>query len=172
MAKDRDMSTTLQESPSLVPHKVVLVFIALLVVLVATVAGIRLSGSEIREPDAKPTAQRSLRFEDGPNGTVSVIDASTGKLIDSVAGEAGFLRGSLRALSRERKMRGIGSGPAFELIARADGRLTLMDPATGERLDLESFGPTNSDVYWRWLGLTNDPAAAKAGANSAAAARP
>jgi len=168
MAKDRNMSTTLQDSPNMVPHKVVLVFVALLAVLVVTVGGYRLSGSEIREPDAQPTAQRSLRFEDGPNGTVSVIDARTGQMVDSVAGEAGFLRGSLRALTRERKMRGIGSGPAFELVARADGRLTLLDPATGERLDLESFGPTNAAVYFRWLGLTNDPAAAK----SVAAARP
>ena len=74
-----------------------------------------------------------------------------GVRIDNVEGEAGFLRGSLRALVRERKMRGIGSGPAFELIARSDNRLTLLDPATGERLDLESFGPTNAAVYRRWL---------------------
>ena len=31
----------------------------------------------------------------------------------------------------------------FELIARADGRLTLLDPATGNRIDLESFGKDN-----------------------------
>jgi putative photosynthetic complex assembly protein len=60
----------------------------------------------------------------------------------------------VRALVRERKKRDIGSGPAFELIARTDGRLTLSDPATGERLDLESFGPSNSAVYRRWLADT------------------
>jgi len=70
-----------------------------------------------------------------------------------VQGEAGFLRGSLRALTRERQRRGLGPAIPFELSARADGRLTLHDPATGERLDLESFGPTNAAVYARMLAL-------------------
>ena len=53
------------------------------------------------------------------------------------------MRGILRTLSRERMRRGIGSGPSFELIGHTDGRLTLLDPATGQRINLESFGPTN-----------------------------
>lgn len=127
---------------------------ALLCFCVLGVATVRLSGESIRTPDAPALEQRSLRFDDGPNGSVSVFDAKTGQLIDSVQGEAGFLRGSLRALARERMKRGLGGGPAFDLIARADGRLTLSDPATGERIDLESFGPTNAAVYRRWLTTT------------------
>jgi putative photosynthetic complex assembly protein len=53
----------------------------------------------------------------------------------------------LRTLSRERMRRGLGSGPAFELIGHTDGRLTLNDPATGVRIDLESFGPTNMSSF-------------------------
>ena len=41
----------------------------------------------------------------------------------------------------------------FELIARADGRLTLIDTATEARIDLESFGPTNAAVFARLLTL-------------------
>ncbi|MBC7781542.1 MAG: photosynthetic complex assembly protein PuhC, partial [Proteobacteria bacterium] len=37
------------------------------------------------------------------------------------------------------------------LIGRADGRLTLADPATGQRIDLESFGPTNAAVFARLI---------------------
>jgi putative photosynthetic complex assembly protein len=74
-----------------------------------------------------------------------------------VQGEQGFLRGSLRALARERRMREVGSLPPFELAARADGRLTLMDTATGARLDLESFGPTNAAVFARMLTLNKNP---------------
>jgi hypothetical protein len=33
------------------------------------------------------------------------------------------------------------------LIGRTDGRLTLQDPSTGQRIDLESFGPTNAAVF-------------------------
>jgi putative photosynthetic complex assembly protein len=131
--------------------------VVLLVVLVA-VAGVRLSGAPIRAPDAEPVAQRSLRFEDRPDGSVAVIDARSGQQIESIQGEAGFLRGALRAMARERRKQGLGSAPAFELVARADGRLTLLDPATGERVDLESFGPTNAGVFWRLLNAQGAPA--------------
>jgi len=124
---------------------------ALLLLVTLGTAGVRLSGSSIRAPDAPPVAQRSLRFEDRPDGSVAVLDARSGQQIESVQGEAGFLRGALRAMARERRKQGLGSEPAFELIARADGRLTLADPASGERIDLESFGPTNAGVFARLL---------------------
>jgi hypothetical protein len=52
---------------------------------------------------------------------------------------------------RERKLRGLASDAPLQLISRADGRLTLSDPATGSRIDLESFGSTNAAVFARWL---------------------
>lgn len=124
---------------------------AILLALLVGVAGVRLSGMSIRAADAETVATRSLRFEDRRDGSVAVLDASTGQQIASIQGEAGFLRGTLRAMARERRKQGLGSEPAFELIARADGRLTLADPATGERVDLESFGPTNAGVFGRLL---------------------
>jgi hypothetical protein len=39
----------------------------------------------------------------------------------------------------------------FELIAHSNGRLTLVDPATGQRIDLESFGPSNSSKFEQFL---------------------
>jgi len=38
-------------------------------------------------------------------------------------------------------------------VARTDGRITLMDPATGQRIDLESFGPTNTAEFARFFAL-------------------
>ena len=46
----------------------------------------------------------------------------------------------------------------FELHARTDGRLTLIDPATHMRLDLESFGPTNAGLFAQ---LLQDPQTTK-----------
>ena len=64
-----------------------------------------------------------------------------GRVVESVVGENGFVRGTLRGLARERKRQGIGPDQPFRLVAHVDGRLTLLDPATGRRVDLESFGP-------------------------------
>lgn len=142
-----------------VPRGALIAIGALLLGTLVVVAAVRLSGVQVREPDAAPIASRALAFEDGPDGTVRVVDPRDGAVLDVAAGEQGFLRGALRALSRERRMRGIGPSEPLLLVRRADARLTLIDPATGQRIDLESFGPTNAGVFGRLLDL---PAAADA----------
>ena len=124
---------------------------AVLLATVLMVAAVRQSGVSTHVPDAPAAQVRSLRFEDRADGSVAVIDARSGREVERVQGEAGFLRGALLALARERRMRGLGPEQPFDLIARADGRLTLVDTATGERIDLESFGPTNAGVFRRLL---------------------
>ena len=111
--------------------------------------------STVREPDASPVKVLQLRFEDRPDGSIAVIDYKSGKQIDAVQGEAGFVRGTLRGLAQERKRRGLDSGPPFELIYRADGRLTLSDTATGRLVDLESFGPTNASTFFKLFNGSN-----------------
>jgi putative photosynthetic complex assembly protein len=123
-------------------------------VLLASLVGVaivRWSGTEIRTPDAPAVHTRALQFADGENGTIVVIDHATGQKVDELRGELGFLRGALRALARERIRQGGTPKEPFEIIARADGRLTLLDPSTGQRLDLESFGPDNAAVFARLL---------------------
>lgn len=130
------------------------IMIAIGVMIAATLLGIgavRLSGMSIQEPDASTVAQRALRFEDGADGSVIVTDAQTGLVAARITGEQGFLRGAMRALARERKRSGSDAGPPFLLMARANGRLTLFDPVTRQRIDLESFGPTNAAVFARLL---------------------
>jgi putative photosynthetic complex assembly protein len=117
--------------------------------------------SKVREPDASPTQVLQLRFEDRPDGSIAVIDYKTGKQIDLVQGEAGFVRGTLRGLAQERKRRGLDSGPPFELIYRADGRLTLADTATGRLVDLESFGPTNAGTFFKLFNASHVVAVSK-----------
>jgi putative photosynthetic complex assembly protein len=119
--------------------------------LIAT-AAVRMSGIDIREPDAPAVAVRELRFEDRSDGAIVVTDARDGSRVATFEGEQGFVRGVLRGFARERKLSGLGAGPPFELIGRADGRLTLRDPATGRIVDLESFGPTNAGAFARLFG--------------------
>jgi putative photosynthetic complex assembly protein len=104
-----------------------------------------------RYPDAPANKVKQLRFEDRSDGSIAVFDYQTGKQIDSIVGEAGFVRGALRTLAQERKRRDIDSRPPFELIARQDGRLTLIDPSTGRTIDLESFGAINAKHFARLL---------------------
>jgi putative photosynthetic complex assembly protein len=117
---------------------------------------VRLTGNGPDQRPAKGTQERQLRFEDRPDGSIAVIDGQSGQIVTSVQGEQGFVRGALRALARERKARGLGAEQPFQLIARPDGGLTLYDPATSQRVDLESFGPSNAENFARLL--KNPPA--------------
>lgn len=141
-----------------IPGGLLFAMAGLVLASLVAVAAVRWSGTDIHTPDAGAALTRSLHFEDRADGSVAVIDAASGHEIERVQGEAGFLRGALRALTRERRMRDLGPGAAFELVGRADGRLTLHDPATGVRIDLESFGPTNAAAFARLLTLNRSVA--------------
>lgn len=112
---------------------------------------VRLTGNGPDQRAAAVVSERLLRFEDRPDHGISVLDGSTAELVAVVQGEQGFIRGSLRALTRERHARDIGPTQPFRLTAHVDGRLTLTDPSTGEHIDLASFGPTNAGAFARFL---------------------
>jgi putative photosynthetic complex assembly protein len=124
----------------------------LILISLLSVALVRITGNGPDQRAAPAAQERPLRFTDRPDGGIAVVDATTGALVADIHGEQGFLRGALRALARERKARGLGSEQPFQLIARTDGRLTLADPATGQRIDLESFGPANAGAFAALLG--------------------
>ncbi len=126
---------------------------------IAAVAAVRLSGMPITVPDAAVAQSRTLNFIDHDDGSVAVVDASDGSLVETIVGQNGFVRGTLRGLARERKRQSIGPQQPFTLVAHVDGRLTLLDPATGRRVDLESFGPTNEREFARMLQPMHPPAA-------------
>jgi putative photosynthetic complex assembly protein len=114
---------------------------------------VRITGNGPDQRAAAPTVQRSLLFQDQKDGGVLVADGRTGETLTVLHGEQGFVRGALRALTRERHARALGSNLPFDLVARVDGRVTLMDPSTGHRVDLESFGPTNTAEFARFLAM-------------------
>jgi putative photosynthetic complex assembly protein len=127
---------------------------SLLLTLVAGIAYMKMTGGTAQVAPVSPIIeQRALRFLDAAEGNVAVIDYKTGKQIATVTGQAGFVRGALRALVRERKLAGEGSDKPFNLIAYQDGRLTLEDTVSAQRIDLGSFGPENAANFAGFLKL-------------------
>ena len=151
-----------------VPRGPLLGACALVVAALLAVAALRVSGTDISTRSQAPTvAERALHFVDLPDGGIQVMDAkavpgSPDAVLRVIApGSNGFLRGALRALVRERRRSGLGAEIPFHLVARADGRLTLEDPATTQRVDLESFGPSNSAVFADLLASPRPAVAAR-----------
>lgn len=138
-------------TPDIIPRRALLAGGLALAATVLAIGAARVSGLETTEPDAVTVVERSLRFVDRADGGIAVLDARSGRTLDVMHGEQGFLRGTLRGMARERRRSGLDDSAPLSLLARADGRLTLADPATGRRIDLESFGPTNAAVFARWV---------------------
>jgi len=139
--------------PDSFPRWVLWYVASLLTFTIGAVALVRITGNGPDQLAAATITERLLRFEDRADGGVAVIDGETGRLLTTVTGEQGFFRGALRALARDRTARKIGSQQPFKLISRTDGRLTLFDPVSGQRVDLESFGPTNAAVFVPFLTI-------------------
>lgn len=101
-----------------------------------------------REASLEPAGVVSLRFEDRDDGAIVVLDDATDDAVETIEpGTGGFLRATLRALSRERKLNSLGPEQPFELRSYADGRLELHDVATRRTLYLNAFGPTNAGAF-------------------------
>jgi putative photosynthetic complex assembly protein len=143
--------STVAQTPTVFPRAVVRTLAAVMVVSLAAVAWARYTGLNPREPDAATVAVRQLAFTDAPHGAILVVDAGTQTTIATLQGEQGFVRGVVRSLMRERKRRGLPLEAPLQLLARADGRLTLQDPLTTHRIDLEAFGTDNVAVFARWV---------------------
>lgn len=106
-----------------------------------------------------PETSRDLYFADQADGSVAITVVSNepdglapSQVMHAVEpGTGGFIRGVLRGLGRDRKLRGIGPDEPYRLTRWSDGRLSLTDPSTGIRIDMEAFGPTNIEAFARLL---------------------
>jgi putative photosynthetic complex assembly protein len=148
------MSTEIQMTAKSFSKTAGFIIGSLLLTLVAGIAYMKMTGGTAQVAPVSPIIeQRALRFLDAAEGNVAVIDYKTGKQIATVTGQAGFVRGALRALVRERKLAGEGSDKPFNLIAYQDGRLTLEDTVSAQRIDLGSFGPENAANFAGFLKL-------------------
>lgn len=133
-------------SPAFMPWPIRAMGLLMLLSL-AIVGWQRLAGGTEPVVEAAQAWQRHLHFEDRPDGSVAVLDAATRAEVHRYAGEQGFVRGTLRVLTQARQRHGLGPEQPFVLTGYTNGRLTLRDPATRERIHLESFGPSNTAVF-------------------------
>jgi putative photosynthetic complex assembly protein len=124
-------------------------------VLVAFALGVTLFGrtsgvGALHMPSATPYQVLHLKFFDGDDGSVAIHDAADGALIFTLApGTNGFARSAVRGFAHERRRDGVDAAPPFTLTRWSDGTLSLQDEATGRRIDLDAFGPTQAETFAR-----------------------
>lgn len=108
-------------------------------------------------PAAAALSSQELRFEDNPDGTVSVYLDQSNQLVDVLeTGGSSFVRGVLRAMARERRQHGISRDEPFRISQLSANRLLLEDPTTGRQIPLEAFGPDNVAAFQRLMTAANE----------------
>ncbi len=107
---------------------------------------------------------RSLRFTDRADGALVIDDVGRGTTAAVLPHGVnnGFIRGVLRGMARDRKLREVGKAAPFTLTLFSDDALTLTDPSTGRNIELGSFGPTNKQSFAELLLTHRPPASAAA----------
>lgn len=105
----------------------------------------RLGIGTVNVPNSPAILHLDVRFDDQPDGATLIRRLPDGLVLDTLGADGGgFLRGVLKSLQRERAMRGLDRDAPFTLIRRADQRHTLIDPLSGQRRELDGFGPAHS----------------------------
>lgn len=128
-----------------------LIGISLLAVTLARLEKLSLPPEQplsVAQIEAASVHTRVLQFVSNADGTLSIVDQASGRTIETQAADSGgFVRGLLRGIAREHKVRGVTGVPTARVTLWKDGRLTLDDVATGESIDLGAFGGGNRKTF-------------------------
>ncbi len=137
------------QRPPPFPRNILIIAGSIIVLTIIIAAVGRMTGIANSTPTAAPVASRQLLFRDRPDGAVAVFDATNVSApIDILAPATnGFLRATMRGLAQQRIRQDADRAVPFRLTEWADGRLTLEDPTTGRRVEMEAFGITNEQAF-------------------------
>lgn len=107
-------------------------------------------------PPGTPVASYDMRFAAQPDGTLNVATPDGRPLAVLPVGRDGFVRGVLHSIARERRRASAPADAPLRLTRFTDGRIALIDPATGQRFDIDVFGPTNAESFARLWHASDD----------------
>ncbi len=105
-----------------------------------------------KKENSKVVSEKNLYFYDGKDGSVIIKDEN-GNEVTRFSEEEGFARMAVRSLAQKRIQMGVGPEKPFKLIAKENGRLSLLDPVTDSQIDVDAFGKSNSKFFALLLSM-------------------
>ncbi len=89
-------------------------------------------------------ASRLLLAREAPDGVLTLAGLDGRTLRTFPAGGDSFLRSVVEKLDVDRDAQHVPGDPPIRLVRWTTGRLSMVDPATGRDISLDSFGPGNA----------------------------
>ncbi|WP_102109686.1 photosynthetic complex assembly protein PuhC [Oceaniglobus roseus] len=133
----------------MIPKKLVIAMaaLALSALALATVQVVfKLPKSGVPQAAAVIAERSVILVADGKSLVVTDPDGTLVTRQDNGA----FISVVVEGLNRARKVSRVEGNPPVTISRLANGRLTLLDPASGWHVELTSFGAGNT-AYWNWI---------------------
>jgi putative photosynthetic complex assembly protein len=139
--------------PEMIPRPLLLAMLGLVLASLALTSFAVLTGREkVGQPVPSAIVQeRVLVLQGGGAQAVTVLDASGRVLMDLPHG--GFITVIQNGLTRARTVARVDQSLPVRLVEHANGRLTLIDDASGFSAELGAFGSDNRAAFARLLEL-------------------
>ena len=141
------------DTDTMVPRVMVRAMFALvMVILVLTTLSV-LMGRPLQStpPTSALIREVHLHLTSDISGAVTVLDAHGSLIADLSPEDGGFISGVHRVVLFERRKAGLPATGPVTLQAFENGRMAIIDPATGWRADLMGFGADNAAAFARLL---------------------
>lgn len=105
-----------------------------------------------RVSDTPAVASVDIWFDPQNDGTMLVRRASDGDTLEVLPSDGGgFMRGVARSLLRQRALSNSDKALPFTLSQREDQRYFILDTKLGTKMELDGFGPSNTQSVGRVL---------------------
>jgi putative photosynthetic complex assembly protein len=102
---------------------------------------------------------RDLLFLKQADGTMSVFTSGDRSLVSTLpSAEEGFVAMTIKGLVRERRKFNVAETMPYRINRMQNGRLSLVDPLIGTRIELVAFGRTNIGAFDEILRAASQPA--------------
>ena len=138
----------------MIPRVLVRAMFGLMGISLATVAFARWTDqplSAVPPQDVAVKTERSMQIFSKMDGSARVVDIDGTLVADLDPTQGGFIAGVSRALARVRGNHGVSATAPVRVVRYVDGRLALVDDATGWRAELFGFGHDNAAAFARLL---------------------
>lgn len=144
---------TKPHAPDMIPRPLLLAMLGLVMATLALATFSVLTGREkVGQPaDAAIVQQRSITLQGGGAQAVTVLDANGALLMDLPHG--GFITVIQNGLTRARHVARVDQTLPVRIVQYANGRLTVIDDATGWSAELGAFGSDNRAAFARLLDV-------------------
>lgn len=145
--------TAKPRAPEMIPRPLLLAMLGLVLSTLALASFAALTGRPPvgRPADAPIVAERSVILQGKSAQSVSVLDANGAVLMDLPHG--GFITVIQSGLHRARTVARVDQSLPIRIVEFANGRLTVIDDATGWSAELGAFGSDNRAAFERLMQL-------------------